>query len=106
MKEIQFICGGGAELFKKVLNGKKREDVLASSFLASAIEELRGEADRFLDRKIPVLPFSLFKQFDTSGDRKQFEALYFERRKRFTALALAAWLWEKQEYIAALEDII
>ena len=88
---------GKQEIIDQVLN----KPLLQASRdkLQSAVKELRG-------KDIPVLPFRLFKMFDTIGDRLGYEAPYFFRRKVLLVSALSAWLWNDPEYIATLEECI
>lgn len=81
-----------------------RERILGRECLRGYLAELRGEADRFLETPLPALTFGLFALFDRSGDRLAFEAPYFERRRRLTALALSAWLWPEGGYAPGLAD--
>lgn len=67
-------------------------------------DELRGE-------EILPIPFSVFRRFETDGDRSEYESSsapigYFTRRKRLMTFALLAWLYRREEDIKALEDII
>jgi hypothetical protein len=59
-----------------------------------------------LKRESPPLSWSLYKRFDTTGDRTAFENAYFERRRRLLILSISVWFWERSEDIAALEDCI
>jgi hypothetical protein len=93
-------------IFAEVLGGKTPETVKANPLLAPLLDRLAQEADVFSRSEINILPFSLYKLFDTTGKRLAYEEHYFRRRRRLTALALASWLWEKPEHIAALENTI
>ena len=96
----------GAALFKAFLEGKSKADILHNSLLSPFLQFIRTEAGRIREREIPVLPWSLFSLFDSCGNRLQYEEKYFDRRRRFTTLALASWLWEHPEDLRALEDCI
>jgi hypothetical protein len=65
-----------------------RDKVLAHPDTRRMAEEMREEADRFLLRPIPHLPWSLFRRFEKDGSRKPYETPYFEKRQRLTALAV------------------
>ncbi|MCE5257334.1 MAG: heparinase II/III-family protein [Spirochaetaceae bacterium] len=80
--------------------------ILATPSLCSYIAEIKHSIAEFQNRPIAPLPFSLFRQFEDSGDRMVYESAYFERRRRLVALGLASWLWQDREDIAALEDCI
>jgi len=71
------------------------------------IEEIRTAADGWLSHEIAELPMDIFNLFKHTGSRKEFEELYFSRRKRLTALGLTAIIEpEKQQYIEGLSQII
>jgi hypothetical protein len=82
----------------------ERERILSDRGLAGYVAEIRDQADVFLNESLLALPFSLYRLFDETGDRLAFEAPYFERRRRLVSLALAAWLWQTDEYLRGLED--
>jgi hypothetical protein len=53
-----------------------------------------------------LLPFRLFKLYDTVGDRILFESRYMTRRKTLLVSALCVWLWNDPDDISTLEDCI
>ncbi|OPA76334.1 hypothetical protein BVG16_19275 [Paenibacillus selenitireducens] len=65
-----------------------------------------AESHRLMNEPIPVLPFSAFRQFDTTGSRIEYEQHYFARRKRLTLLVLAYLLEESPACLTAIEDTI
>lgn len=87
---------------------RSRQRVLASKALESMIKDIQEQAEYFCtDQFIPELTFSLFTSFAETGNRQAYDKLYFERRKRLTTLAIAAWLFpEQQGYKIRLCDII
>ena len=52
------------------------------------ILEIEKYVKIILDGKIPQIPYSTYMDFYNSGSRKEFEDVYFERRKQLTALGL------------------
>ena len=60
--------------------------------------------ENFKDTPIHNLPFTAYKEFFLSGNRKLYETPYFARRARLTALQTLAISDDK--YIAELEEII
>ncbi|MDQ0877216.1 hypothetical protein QFZ77_005875 [Paenibacillus sp. V4I3] len=74
--------------------------------LAAHRIEIRQLADQFLTQPIEALPFSAFRLFQVNGSRKEFEKLYFDRRRRLAAFAIAALTEDDAAFIPALEDII
>ncbi|MCY9697845.1 hypothetical protein [Paenibacillus alginolyticus] len=59
-----------------------------------------------ITQPIEALPFSAFRLFQVNGSRKEFEKLYFDRRRRLAAFAIAALAEDDAAFIPALEDII
>lgn len=74
--------------------------------LAAHRIEIRQLADQFLAQPIEALPFSAFRLFQVNGSRKEFEKLYFDRRRRLAAFAIAALTEDDAAFIPALEDTI
>ncbi|KIL38783.1 hypothetical protein SD70_24155 [Gordoniibacillus kamchatkensis] len=73
----------------------------------AAVEEIRAEGERLLREPIPELTYSLFAMFERSGNRLEFEKVYFEKRRRLTTMALLALIEpENRNYREALEDIL
>ncbi|KFY04215.1 hypothetical protein V491_09427 [Pseudogymnoascus sp. VKM F-3775] len=82
------------------------DQVLNNELLQASRDKLHNAAKELRGKDIPVLPFRLFKMFDTLGDRLGYEAPYFLRRKALLVTALSAWLWNDPEDIATLEECI
>jgi hypothetical protein len=100
-------AGAGTDgLFAAVLGDKKADAIKRNPLLAPLLERLAQEAAVFSQTEISALPFSLYRLFDTTGNRLAYEGRYFERRRRLTVLALACWLWERPQDITALENTI
>lgn len=86
-----------------------RDRVLSSDTLKKRIKGIGENADKFRGTPIPVLKFSAFKLYETTGDRTEFELSengYFYRRRRLLAFALLSWLYGREEDIFELEDIM
>ncbi|HTG67763.1 MAG TPA: hypothetical protein VL921_00760, partial [Candidatus Udaeobacter sp.] len=85
---------------------------LAASLLASEsnrtlLEEIKAEADRFVQTPDPELTYALFRIYGDTGERLAYERVYFERRKRLNALVIMALLEpENTVYEAAALNII
>lgn len=92
--------------FYALKSRKKVEEILCSSLFKNYIGEIHKKATGYRERGIESIPFSLFKLFDTNGKRLEFENKYFERRGRLAAFAIMAWLYQRDEDISQLEDII
>ncbi|HOX06818.1 MAG TPA: heparinase II/III family protein [Planctomycetota bacterium] len=57
-------------------------------------------------RAAPGLPYSLYRQFQRTGDRGRFEGPYFERRRMLTAAALVHFLRPGAGTLDALQDLL
>ena len=96
----------GSGLVKKLLQGRTKEEVFANPIMKSPLEYLKTACEEFRDKPILSVPFSFYMLFDTTGDRKRYQAAFSNIRVRFITYGLASWLWGKEEDIHALEDII
>ncbi len=96
----------GHKLFGELHDEKVREGILGNPALKEYLEELRQVAQECQNTAIKALPWHLFKGFDTTGNRTEYEKEYFEHRKILMTFGLMAWLYREPEDIAALEDII
>lgn len=87
---------------------QSRRRVLAAEALEPMIKDIQEQAEFFCSsQSIPELTYSLLTLFAQSGDRQAYDKIYFERRKRLTTMAIAAWLFpEQQDYKIRLCDII
>ncbi|MBQ4354289.1 MAG: heparinase II/III family protein [Clostridia bacterium] len=63
-------------------------------------------AEKLLDRPVPALPASLYRQFYENGNRSNYEALYFERRRAMILLAAAEKTEGKGRFLDLLVDYI
>ncbi|MDR6724785.1 hypothetical protein J2W91_003253 [Paenibacillus amylolyticus] len=55
---------------------------------------------------LPELSFTLLRQFRDTGERKAYEAAYFERRGRIVALSVLTATSKTSTYVSLLEDLI
>ena len=77
--------------------------------LRTYLAELTDFAETCRGSVIPSLPYSYFKLFHETGNRSMYETSdrgFFRRRKRLVAFGILAWLYEREEDIRELEDII
>ncbi|WP_199614107.1 heparinase II/III family protein [Paenibacillus alkalitolerans] len=70
------------------------------------LNEFRSIGDRLLKEPIETIPFRLYKLYDTTGDREQFQKVYFERRRRLDVFAVLSLADGDPRYVEALEDTI
>lgn len=69
-------------------------------------ERIVKQAERFLDRDVPFLPASLYREFFVIGNRANFEGPYFTRRDMAVYLAMAEAYEKKGRFTNKLIDVI
>ena len=80
--------------------------ITTSPYYAGMLEELRKTGEEMLKEPIRCIPFSLYRLFDTTGERKAYEEEYFYHRKRVSTFAMLAMAYGGDTYIHALEDAL
>ncbi|MDQ8735091.1 heparinase II/III family protein [Paenibacillus sp. LHD-38] len=81
--------------------------LLASEANRSLLDEIKAEADRFVQTPDPELTYTLFRIYGDSGERLAYERVYFERRKRLNAFVIMALLEpDRQHYESAALNMI
>jgi hypothetical protein len=94
-------------LFPGMQPDAKRRQVLGDLAYAPLLAEMREEVEQLLEEPIADLPYSLFRLFEETGTRREYERPYFARRKRLTGLALLSWLEpDNPVYANALTETI
>lgn len=86
-----------------------RERILHNPNLSDMLADAVAFSDELRNKPTTVIPFSLFKRFETDGNRAMYESSengYFPRRGKLQTFGFLAWLYRKPEDIAALEDIL
>ena len=63
-------------------------------------------AEKYLEREVPMLTASLYREFTTCGNRANFESPYFTRRDMAVALALAEAHEQKGRFTDKLVDVV
>ncbi len=94
------------QLFPELHDTKRIQEISSNPLHKSYLEDLHEAAEGYRREKIAVLPWHLFKGYDTTGNRTDYEGAYFDHRGRLMTFALEVWLYNRQEDIVALEDII
>ncbi len=79
-----------------------KEHPLAKMYL----EELDNNYREFKGTPIESLKFSLFKLYEETGNREEYQAVYYRQRRRLLTFILKVWLEMKQEDVFELEDIL
>jgi len=83
-----------------------RQRLLSAAHLQSFLKEARAEAARAKEVPLEPISFSLFRLFETTGDRDAFQQAYFDRRRRLAGLILTTVLDETDAYLETLDDLI
>src|SRR5690606_35891584 len=74
--------------------------------LQSSLRDMRIEAVRAQETPLEPLSFSIFRLFETTGDRAVFERAYFDRRRRLAGLALTSVIDDADMYLSTLSDLM
>src|SRR5690554_5965353 len=77
-----------------------------STIIQPLLQEIIHEAELANDISLPSLSYTLFRQFEWSGDREQYQQVYFARRSRLAACAIAAMVTEDPRHVEQLQDTI
>jgi len=75
-------------------------------FLNQYEQNIKKESFILRNQSLPPLTEELFSQFEVTGNRLQYESVYFYRRKFLVVYAMAVFLWRKQEDIQKLEEVL
>ena len=81
-------------------------DVSNPAFEPEKLKRIVAEAERFLDKDIPLLRASVYREYVTNGNRSNYEAVYFMRRDMAVNLALAEAYEKKGRFTEKLMDVV
>src|SRR5215218_9148175 len=81
------------------LTAERLRDVRAAAHVQELLAALRATAGRAQSEPVPGLPVSLWRLFEATGTRLEYERPYFARRGRLLALALATIVDETDAYL-------
>ncbi len=84
----------------------KRWQIKTSDYYQDALADFRNKAVKYGREPLRSLPYSLFKLFEETGSRIEYEAEYFEHRARLNTFAILEMVDDNPEYRKALEDTI
>lgn len=93
-------------LFAEATDPSVWQQLAQSSFHRLYVQEAYQYGEKLLREPIPDLSFSLYKQFDTTGERVAYQQVYFQRRLRLNVFTVLSLLDPAPAYLAALEDSI
>lgn len=84
-----------------------RKNVIQNPVYLQFLQEIKEEGDRLLKESDPQLTYTLFRIFDDTGSRQEYEKVYFEKRRRLNTFAIMLLLQpENAAYREALENAI
>ena len=76
------------------------------NYAAHYENEVRDISNQLRDEMMPELSRELFDEYEITGNRLRYEAVYFKRREFLSAFGLASIIWHKKEDIQKLEYVI
>jgi len=93
-------------MFLEARNPEKWAEIRNSPYFRGMLDEVLKEAEGFSGLELEALPYSKFKLFAYTGSRKEYEIVYFQRRKRLCVFALLSLIYDSDIYLKELEDTI
>ncbi len=75
-------------------------------FQKQYINQVKELADKMRSEAMPPLTEELFARFETTGNRLEYEAVYFKRRKFLAVFGMAAYLFRQPQDVAKLEEVL
>lgn len=70
------------------------------------VKRIIKNAEKFLERDIPLLPASLYREYVTCGNRSNYETLFFLRRDMAVSFAVAEAYENKGRFTEKLMDVV
>lgn len=70
------------------------------------VPEILKTADELLEKEIPMLTASLYREFELNGNRIHYEIPYFLRKKMMAAFAFAEYATHSGKYMQKLIDVV
>ena len=83
-----------------------RKRILSNPNLTILLDGLKAHAKEFSDKPILSLSFHNFRRYEEDGNRSAYENEYFAHRGMLETFALMAWIYEDEEFLHKLEDVI
>ena len=81
-------------------------DLNSVAFNTDKAEKIVKRAEGYLNKDIPLLPASLYREYVTIGNRSNYEDLFFLRRDMAVALAVAEAHENKGRFTEKLMDVV
>ena len=90
------------EAYKPLFDYKKIDSYIAPE----NVPEIIQTADELLEKEIPMLSASLYREFELNGNRTHYENPYFLRKKMMAAFAFAEYATHSGKYMQKLIDVV
>ena len=81
-------------------------DLNSVAFNTDKAEKIVKRAEGYLNKDIPLLPASLYREYVTTGNRSNYEDLFFLRRDMAVSLAVAEAHENKGRFTEKLMDVV
>lgn len=94
------------KLFGEIFDEKRREVLLNHPAYAPLREDLEAEYKKVCETEFKPLTYSLFRIYEETGSRVEYEKALFERRSALAACFMQYLLYGGDESIRQLEDMI
>lgn len=91
---------------QNILNTDRISFIKSNLFFKEMLKPVIEFADSYDSEKINSLPYSKFKLFHLTGNRKEYEAIYFHHRRLLNAYAALYIIYGTEKYKTDLENII
>lgn len=79
---------------------------MGHTFQEKYTEQIRQNAEELRGCAMPEVTEELFSLFETTGNRLQYEEVYFMRRKFLAVFGMAAYLWKQEEDVTKLTEVL
>lgn len=73
---------------------------------AADAEQMKELAARYQKEPIGALRFETYRQFDTTGERNDYQGEYFPRRDRLEVMTMCCYLFGEEQYLKEAENCI
>ncbi|RKL66916.1 hypothetical protein CR203_13890 [Salipaludibacillus neizhouensis] len=110
---IRSLIGSCSEEGSSLLFSSKNDqhswfkEIKQKSVYKPLLMEIEAEAQKLICEKDPELPFSLFKKYQETGSRLEYQDVYFARRRRLNTFTIMTLLEpENVEYYEALQNTL
>lgn len=87
-------------------SAEDRDFALVNPSLDTFLRVLKSDTAELKTQPDCVIPFSLFRRYEEDGNRKEYEDMYFKRRQKLLAYSLHFWLYEDEDTLKHLCDVI